>query len=323
MFDEKLYKNTFSKIETKATISVPKESEQKPKRKFGKRMVIIFAVLLCLLIGISSAVAEVIRSNYVDFKALPMSDEQFPLPEPREGELDYKATPIIGNVGSAEYEAYIEWHEFENSVNFMENDTEEEHYAKYGGLDALNKMRDAKQAEIAAKYGLKLPNYGDGQYPLKMGKELRSEIGIDKFFDEKISIYDAGTYGNSEIQYNVMMSEITLDSGYKVCASLQDNKKGWLILTNTYNFFESLENSEQWSYTTESGLVINMNLGNTRALIACDFPNDYIVITVYPIDDATGMMSLQASEKEFGEKMDRAALEEVAKMINFDELYNQ
>ena len=332
MFDKNLYKETFSKIETNTQIETQKVTE-KPKRKFGKRALVI-AVVACLLVGatgvvavgsgVFSSVKDLVVPDDVQYERDPISQR---LPrDPVPTGILVKDTSLQGLPGSPEYEADIEWRRFmlefdEQPILDVIQNNPTEFDIPYKGNAYCQEMAD-KLDELTAKYNLELidkydceANFGD---TVDEGPIISEKLGIGQFLDDRI-VSRRSTYIFGNGTFRSQAAWVMLDNDFKAGLDIFHTKKGYLWPGLGGIVQIDTATLEEWNYVTKSGVEVLVALSDREGYIIADLQKSFVTIAVRGNEDA----SVAAAETPFKDVVNREAMEQIADMIDFAELNKQ
>ena len=230
----------------------------------------------------------------------------------------YEVVGVTGDSESPETLAWAEWKAWsaewhkENTNWYSDrglDDSYTETQENYAYIyDApLQEQAEALDA-IAEKYGLQLL---EKKLPVTDAETLYGLLGTEAFLPEGTEI--------GGILYN--NGSMNMDN------SFPGSGPGFYLTVNVRNSFlnvgglsaERLGEGEEWNYTTQSGVSVELILFDTRAMILADFENAALTLTVYR--GRTGDDLHQVAE-EFSSLycIDRAGVEELADSLALDVL---
>lgn len=203
-----------------------------------------------------------------------------------------------GYPDSPEYQATKEWIAFDDSydrefkiLDAFDAETKrtgtDPFAEKYGDYGVYSQEMADKIDEICAKYKLKLHTGCDDADE----KILEEEYGVDLFADGVEGggyQYDDGTF--------------QLDSTFNgINFQIRRCMKGYF--DTVYLNAGSIEKYEQWTYTTKSGVTVNIAYNPTdngfcKAIISVNLENSFVSINVLPWDDNGELRSVSKEDVE-------------------------
>ena len=273
MMDERLYRETFSRLHT--TVDEEELILNRPKKRRPHIGAWILAATLTLLLGAGAFAAYQRSLRELVIRPEPETEDMPETASPRWDPLqeDMDFISLQGYADSPEKRAMEEWMRFLNGY-----DLDDAELAKVGnaptGLDArydayfvyTQEMADALDA-IAVKYGLTL-HTGFTDSSTEELKDLYGDfLGTNRGWCYR---YDDGTfqfdgenelegYGHVDYQFRRAMKGVFDEVGLNV---------------------GDADAYENWNYTTASGETVLLALGTEKALIFADLPSSFVAVNV-------------------------------------------
>jgi len=308
MNNKNFYKATFSQLHTTKDFNMEDYKKMKIKQKRINKT-IAAAASVCIILVTSSSVyasnmfglkdmlignrntpsadSNVGRNNSSDVNNIVQNNtsesiDDNTVSENRgtEGPLasSYEYISLQGFTDSNESKAVAEWTDFCNSY-----DQDGALLAQVGngptGLDSkydlyfayTQEMAD-KLEEIVKKYNLSLHS---SLIDITSTEELIEKAGSGNFLGTANTVYGSYMYEDGTFHYD---GYADLDNGLKIDYQFTNCRKG--AFTDTILNIGSIEDYEEWTYTTTGGITVNLAISPKKSLIIADLGDSFITINV-------------------------------------------
>ena len=275
MTNKEFYQETFSQVHSSRWILWEEMERKRTKKRFGKRMVVLAAVI-CLLAGFSTVA---VANGWFGLRDLELSEEvTVTQPDGMEATVTVP-TGLISLQGyheSPEKLAVEEWQAFLSGyddgglLDRLGNDPSgfEEEYGLY--LVYSQEMAD-KLEEIVARYGLKL--HTSMVNDLYTDEALCDQVGGD-FLGENTA-YSAYMYEDGTFHFD---GEIDLPDYGLLDYQFMRCVRG--SFTDVMLNVGDVREYREWAYTTSCGVPVTLALGPSKALVLADLPDSFVTINV-------------------------------------------
>lgn len=275
MTNKKFYQETFSQLSSSVEIRWKDMERKKQRRGFGKKPLVLAAVLCLLAVFSTAAVAN----DWFGLRDLELSEEMTVTQSDGTETVVAVPTGIISLQGyndTPESRAFAEWQNFLTGyddgglLERLGNNPSgfEEEYGLY--LVYSQEMAD-KFEEILAKYELK--QHTDMIDNLYTNEDLCAQVGGD--FLGNHQAYSTYMYEDGTFKFD---GEIDLENYGILDYQFMRCVRG--SFTDVMLSIGDVRDYREWVYSTDCGVPVTLALGPSKALVIVDLPDSFVTINV-------------------------------------------
>lgn len=285
MTDRDFYKETFSQVRSRRTLSWEEFEHMERKEKI-RRPLRPLAALVAVALLVGAPTVGAIAVNFLGLRdLLPVSWgiraqplrglEDLVLPV-ESGDGEARPLSLSGYNDTPESQALAEWLQFQedydpdHTILDSVGNTLDPSLARYSAYLVYTPEMADKLEEIAAKYQLKLHSAG---YDAAQHPELTEPLGdfLGRANGGITYMYEDGTFHADG------WAQLTTDDYGPVEFQLRRSVKGTL-----HDALVHLDPGQftQWDYTTGKGLPVKLALGPSRSMILVDFQDCFVTVLV-------------------------------------------
>lgn len=246
-----------------------KREKRGPRRLSRAVRTALIAAALAAFMGVTAYAAyELFIDKYVIDQEYPLLQEDM-----HEYLADQSRISLVGAQGTPEYKAFTEWEtwQWEHPGDWTEPESGlEERYLIYGA--GTREEADALD-EIAARHGLTLHT---NQAFIDRTSTLYDMLGTEPFYSDALAgnssgyVYDDGAFKDEG-------KRIVFSGGRAVELTTFVSAKG--SFSTISNYIGLGQDYAEWSYTTESGVTVDLILAANDAAILAETDGAYIHVS--------------------------------------------
>lgn len=259
---------------------------------------------------IAAAIAMALSAGALALWRLSLRD----LEGPKEVFTDQGTLSLSSMQGTAQYAAAAEWEGhvqrwFDEGENMVQPGYVPDEYAMYNAFS--QEAKDTLDA-LLAKYGLKM--HGMPANPGTLD-ELYSAVGVSGFMPgpggerpASCTLYVDGTFSCSSAAELLNARAVN----YQLCAFGKE-----YFTRGAYMLADRLEEPEEWTYTTSSGVEVLLALGSGKSILAVDMDDCFIFVDIMSGRTNAAAGNDAAAAAYGAPALSKAALEAFAEGFDF------